>query len=143
MKEKSFSTAVLDRTTVNMTSCSELEEEAKKEGLSNENCSREKDKTVAALETMPVCLNCGQIFSLPDETRQHMVIALKHPEIYAERVKGVVEISETPTQCASCNMVVPFTDDDLLLGSKPHNRPLFVAGYIKEQKVDRISIDRG
>jgi len=34
-------------------------------------------------------------------------------------------------------MVVTFTDDDLLLGSKPHNRPLFVAGYVKEQKVDR------
>jgi len=72
-----------------------------------------------------------------------MVIALQHPEIYAERVKVVIEMSETPVQCASCNMVVTFKDDDLLPGSKPHNRPLFVAGYIKEQKVDRILIDGG
>ncbi|CAA0822242.1 Unknown protein, partial [Striga hermonthica] len=36
-----------------------------------------------------------------------------------------------------------FTDEDLLLGSKPHNRPLFVAGYVQEQKVNRILIDRG
>jgi len=52
-------------------------------------------------------------------------------------------MSETPFQCASHNIVVTFTDDDLLLDSKPHNRPLFVNGYITEQKVDRILIDGG
>ncbi|KAL7126395.1 hypothetical protein ABFS83_14G183900 [Erythranthe nasuta] len=36
-----------------------------------------------------------------------------------------------------------FADEDLLLGSKPHNRPLFVAGYAREQKVNRILIDGG
>jgi len=61
-----------------------------------------------------------------------MVITLKHPEIYAERVKGVVEMSETLVQCASCNMVVTCTDNDLLLDFKPHNHPLFMAGYIKK-----------
>ena len=50
---------------------------------------------------------------------------------------------DTPVQCASCNIVVTFTDDDLLLGSKPHSCPLFVAGYIKEQMVDRILVDEG
>ena len=50
---------------------------------------------------------------------------------------------ETPVQCASCKMAVTFTDNDLLLGSIPHNRHLFVANYIKKQKVDRILIDRG
>jgi len=29
------------------------------------------------------------------------------------------------------------------LGSKPHNRPLFVIGYIMEQKVKYILVDRG
>ncbi|KAL0337531.1 UNVERIFIED_CONTAM: hypothetical protein Scaly_2028200 [Sesamum calycinum] len=38
---------------------------------------------------------------------------------------------------------ITFTDEDLLLGSKPHNRPLFVAGYVREQKVNRILIDGG
>ena len=38
---------------------------------------------------------------------------------------------------------VTFIDDDILLSSKPHNRPLFMAGYIKEQKVDRILVDGG
>ncbi|XP_030934588.1 uncharacterized protein LOC115960030 [Quercus lobata] len=36
-----------------------------------------------------------------------------------------------------------FTDDDRLLGSKIHNRPLFVTGYIREQEVNRILIDGG
>jgi len=72
-----------------------------------------------------------------------MVIALQHLEIYAERVKAVVEMLKTPVQCASYNMAVTFTDDELLLGSKPHNRPLFVAGYIKEQKVETILVDGG
>ena len=35
------------------------------------------------------------------------------------------------------------TDDDRLLGSKIHNRPLFVTGYIREQRVNRILIDGG
>ncbi|KAL0406507.1 UNVERIFIED_CONTAM: hypothetical protein Slati_3964600 [Sesamum latifolium] len=38
---------------------------------------------------------------------------------------------------------ITVTDEDLLLGSKPHNRPLFVAGYVREQKVNRILIDGG
>ncbi|KAL0293933.1 UNVERIFIED_CONTAM: hypothetical protein Scaly_3132800 [Sesamum calycinum] len=38
---------------------------------------------------------------------------------------------------------ITFTDEDLLLGSKPYNRPLFVAGYVREQKVNRILIDGG
>ncbi|CAA0836876.1 Unknown protein, partial [Striga hermonthica] len=38
---------------------------------------------------------------------------------------------------------VTFTDEDLLLGSKPHNRPLFVTGYTRKRKVNRILIDGG
>lgn len=36
---------------------------------------------------------------------------------------------------------VSFIDDNLLLGSTPHNRPLFVTGYVCEQKVNRILVD--
>jgi len=35
------------------------------------------------------------------------------------------------------------TDEDLLLGSKPHNRSLFVTGHIRGQKVKRILVDGG
>ena len=43
----------------------------------------------------------------------------------------------------ACSPDLTFTDEDLLLGSKPHNRPLYVSGYAREQKIDRILIDGG
>jgi len=68
---------------------------------------------------------------------------MQHPKIYSDRVKGYIEMLETPVQCAFCNMCVTFIDDDILLGSKPYNRPLFVTGFIKEQKVSYILVDDG
>ncbi|KAL0295620.1 UNVERIFIED_CONTAM: hypothetical protein Sangu_3192300 [Sesamum angustifolium] len=50
---------------------------------------------------------------------------------------------EDSSDADDCIFTITFTDEDLLLGSKPHNRPLFVAGYVREQKVNRILIDRG
>ena len=38
---------------------------------------------------------------------------------------------------------IHFFDEDLLLGFILHNRPLFVVGNIREQKVNRILIDDG
>lgn len=38
---------------------------------------------------------------------------------------------------------ITFTDEDLLLGSTPHNRPLFVTGYTREQRVNRVLLDGG
>jgi len=46
------------------------------------------------------------------------------------------------TQYAICNPNITFSDDDLLLGSKPYNCPLFVTGYIREQKVKSILVDK-
>jgi len=43
----------------------------------------------------------------------------------------------------ACNTTINFSDDVLLLGSKLHNRPLFVTGYIKEQKANQILVDGG
>jgi len=73
-----------------MTSCSEVEEYTKEEDGRQENSSPEKDKTLVALEATSVLLNWGQIFSLPNETRQHMVATLKHPELFADKVNWVV-----------------------------------------------------
>ncbi|KAL0379306.1 UNVERIFIED_CONTAM: hypothetical protein Sradi_3236100 [Sesamum radiatum] len=50
---------------------------------------------------------------------------------------------EDSSDAVDCMSTITFTDEDLLLGSKPHNRPLFVAGYVREQKVNRILIDGG
>ena len=63
------------------------------------------------------------------------MIEKEENEIYAAE--------EVFAQCANCHGKITFTDKDLLLGSKPHNRPLFVSGYIREEKVSRILIDDG
>ena len=75
--------------------------------------------------------------------RQYVVVALQRPEFYADKIKDVGASTECLVQCASCNTAVTFTDNDLLLGSKPYNRPLFVTGYIREQKVRCIFVDGG
>ncbi|KAF9665074.1 hypothetical protein SADUNF_Sadunf16G0084300 [Salix dunnii] len=42
-----------------------------------------------------------------------------------------------------CTTEISFNDEDLLLGSKLHNRPLFIKGYVDEKKVNRILVDDG
>ncbi|KAK4406412.1 hypothetical protein Sango_0647700 [Sesamum angolense] len=51
--------------------------------------------------------------------------------------------NEDSSNTDDCMSTITFTDEDLLLRSKHHNRPLFVAGYVCEQKVNRILIDGG
>ncbi|KAK4400662.1 hypothetical protein Sango_1172300 [Sesamum angolense] len=51
--------------------------------------------------------------------------------------------NEDSSNAVDCMSTINFTDEDLLLGSKPHNHPLFVAGYVREQKVNRILTDGG
>jgi len=76
-----------------------------------------------------------QIFHLPKEMREQVVIALRHAKLYADKVKPVKEPAKLPVQCATCNTAVSFTDEHLLLGSKPH--------YIRGQKVKCILVDGG
>jgi len=52
-----------------VTLCSEVEEATDKEDNRQDNSTEDTDKTLAALKALLVRLNCGQIFSLPDETR--------------------------------------------------------------------------
>jgi len=86
MQERFFAVNIFDKLIINMIACSELEEEADEENSKHENSLGEMDKTVAALEAMPMCLNWVQTFSLPNEMHQHMVVALKHTEFFTSRV---------------------------------------------------------
>ena len=75
--------------------------------------------------------------------RKHVVVALQHSELYVDQVKDARELSKHPIPCIFCNTAIAFIDDDVLLGYKPHNRPLFMVCYIREQKVNRILIHGG
>ncbi|XP_074313449.1 uncharacterized protein LOC141648620 [Silene latifolia] len=67
----------------------------------------------------------------------------RNPELYEEKVKDAGEPAEQENKCVSCNTALSFSDEDLLLGSKLHNRPLYVSGYIRGRRVNRILIDGG
>ncbi len=58
----------------------------------------------------------------------------------SSNTEGEIESSRIFRSCVASIM---FTNEDRLLGSRIHNRPLFVTGYIKEQLVNRILIDGG
>jgi len=72
---------------------------------------------------------------------QHAVVALQHPKLYADKVKDVGPLMKDVAQYVTYNTTITFTDDDLLLGSKSHNRHLLVTSYIREQKVKQILLD--
>ena len=53
----------------------------------------------------------------------------------------ITQEHQTDEKVAPCCATVSFTDDDLLLGSKLHNRTLFVVGSIREQRLNRVRND--
>jgi len=42
-----------------------------------------------------------------------------------------------------CTTEISFNDEDLLFGSKLHNQPFFIKGYINEKMVNHILVDDG
>lgn len=43
----------------------------------------------------------------------------------------------------TCATSINFIDDDFSLGSKPHNRSLFVSRYIRQKRITQILFDEG
>ncbi|XP_070052704.1 uncharacterized protein [Nicotiana tomentosiformis] len=48
-----------------------------------------------------------------------------------------------PQEVNACEEKVTFTNDDLLLGDTPHNHPLYLVGYMLDERVNRILVDGG
>ena len=42
-----------------------------------------------------------------------------------------------------CTTKISFNDEDLLLGSKLYNQPLFIKGHVDEKMMNRILVDDG
>jgi hypothetical protein len=89
----------------------------------------------------------GKITLEDDSANVNTVTLNDHPN-------GVTEIDSSPNEAGcfhqksqehveDCLTAMVFTDEDLMLGSQPHNRPLFVTGYLHEQRINRILVDGG
>ena len=64
-----------------------------------------------------------------DPTEKEEKVNLEETKITKEKGSETHASEEAVALCAHCRDKMTFADEDLLLGSKPHNRPLFVSGY--------------
>ncbi|PIN16517.1 hypothetical protein CDL12_10835 [Handroanthus impetiginosus] len=94
--------------------------------------SLEEDKTTMNFIFIEAGSHHGNIVSCNATSEQNV----SSDGSYCSKVETHIMIEE-------CMLAKTFIDDDLLLGSKPHNRPLFMASYAHERRVNRILIDGG
>jgi len=132
--EEFFTVEFFDKVTINMISYTKLEDKEDGEEEKQEDSLKRDDKTLTVLEAFQAHMGWRQIFHLSKEMHHCVAIALHYPEFYADKAKNVGESWKSLARYAICNTTITFTDDGLLLGSKPHNHPLLETGYIREQK---------
>ena len=89
MMEEFFPVGFFDKVTINMTSCYEMEDEEERANEKQQNSSEGDDKTITLLEALPRCTDQRQIFNLPEEICQHVIVALQQPKLYVNKVKDV------------------------------------------------------
>ena len=88
----------------------------------------------------PITLNEYILKEFKDE--RHVLMTCYHIDRDVENEDNIDKLT-FEVSWSSTTRISFADDDDLLLGSTPYNRPLFVVGYICEQKVNRIFIDDG
>lgn len=91
---------------------------------------------MAHLKKRPSLLSVYDALCLSSDLRKALITALSFPE---EKNAEVAKIDTSAAQCCS----IEFSDEDLLLGTKLHNRPLLMAGSLEDIPVPRIMLDFG
>ncbi|KAL4596013.1 hypothetical protein ACB092_12G133300 [Castanea dentata] len=97
------------------------------------------NETLSSLEQLKSQVDKVEPSQSSTSPKERITQALEEPKIYTPCTNTLQQTQE----CCACSPDLTFTDEDLLLGSKPHNCPLYVSGYAHEQKIDRILIDGG
>ena len=67
--------------------------------------------------------------------------SLEETKVTKEEENEIHALEEVVALCVHCCDKMTFANEDLLLGSKPHNQPLFVSCYTRREKVSCILID--
>ncbi|CAL2226290.1 unnamed protein product [Prunus armeniaca] len=83
---------------------------------------------------------------LPEVIRIALVKALTDLNTHPNKIRTTERLepkSEDHAICCATCASITFTDEDLLLWSKPHNRPLFMSRYVREQKLSLMLVDGG
>ncbi|KAI5317664.1 hypothetical protein L3X38_037371 [Prunus dulcis] len=99
---------------------------------------------LAHLKRIPAPLSVYDALQMSRELREALVMAVKSPDLYKSCFKSIdVHTTETSKFCALCLAAITFGEEDFLLGSKFHNRPLYVTGEVGGTIINRILLDCG
>ncbi|KAI5327328.1 hypothetical protein L3X38_026724 [Prunus dulcis] len=118
--------------TVYVTTCYQVDDEDVSEGRSE---THEEQKVLTQVVDSSSHFNIEEVVELPEAIRVALVKALMdlniHPNKIREAEKLEHESQDHAICCATC-VSITFTDEDLLLGSKPHNRLFMSGGRVKK-----------
>ncbi|KAM1087923.1 hypothetical protein ACFX2B_013260 [Malus domestica] len=116
------------------------------EPLKGKVIATEGGKTLTLEEGLPTHFSIEKALRLPKKMRRALaavLVSFDDHEVQESKNEG---LKLRPHECATCcaaEDAICFTDKDLLLGSKLHNYPLFVSGYVREHKVNHMLVDGG
>ncbi|KAM1219927.1 hypothetical protein ACFX2G_047937 [Malus domestica] len=116
------------------------------EPLKGKDITTEGEKTLTLEEGLPTHFSIEEALRLPKKMRIALAAVLESPndhEVQESKNDGFKLRPHEYATCCTIEDTIHFTDEDLLLGSKPHNRPLFVSGYVREHKDNRMLVDGG
>ncbi|RWR97187.1 hypothetical protein CKAN_02660400 [Cinnamomum micranthum f. kanehirae] len=105
-----------------------------------------KYDVLAHLKKIQAPLNVYDVLRLSEHIREALIKALLDPDKFLNEIHQTeteLENAFSPNICAACLATTSFTDEDLLLRMKAHNRPLFVKGVLAKVKLNRIMLDCG
>ena len=98
---------------------------------------------LAHLRCIPTLLSVYNALQLSEELRRALILALLSPYVFKTEIDHIEGQPLSDKICASCLACITFSDEDLQLGKKFHNRPLYVKGTIGDAWVSRILLDYG
>ncbi|KAM2220053.1 hypothetical protein ACFX1S_019300 [Malus domestica] len=104
----------------------------------------EEEKTLTPKEGLPIYFSIEESLLLPKEMRKSLVAILASPDdhkVQESKDKGIKLQPHEYATCCAAHDAINFTD--LLMGSKPDNRHLFISRYVKEHKVNNMVADSG
>ena len=93
--------------------------------------------------TITYMVSCHDVDDQEDLTEKEEKVNLEETKVTKEEWSETHSLEEAVALCAHYCDKMTFADKDLLLGSKPHNQPLFVLGYTRRERVSCILINDG
>ncbi|KAM2225467.1 hypothetical protein ACFXTI_019218 [Malus domestica] len=119
----------------------EMEEPSKGKAITIEG-----EISLTSKEGLLMHFSIEEALRLPKKMRRALAAILESPNDHKAQESKDEDLKLQPYEYADCcaaQDAIYFTDKDLLLGSKPYNRHLFVSGYVREHKVNHMLVDGG